>query len=597
MKKVKIRSLKSKIILVFCAFVILPLLMINIVVFKRYEHSLKESTIRAYDMVSSQIESNIDTYLKVIARISLSPYYNSDIQKIVYNNSVKGYSVSREDNQTMNDFLFQLIIQDNYLRSIFITDMEGNVIYDKSNGGYYRQTEFFQPYIKEMTEEHGLIPLHSQTYVNRSRLTVFSYIRVLKEVRTNMPIGYIILEIDSSVIFDMIERLSDISNEYVAVFLGDGAILGSNIPEEEFLPFQEVFHKLSEASAGKAVPINGKGYLLSFSGDSENDVYTVIYQDERQAMEELNHLSVSTLVMIGVISCLVLLGAVVSAGRLTKPLVRLRNAMAVVRTGKFDVEVQMPDSSDEVYELTRDFNSMLQSIDGLIKREYKLNLQEREAELKALQNQINPHFLYNTLESITMLAEIHDDTDVADMVTSLGEFLRFTITTGDSLVPLEKELLCVENYIEIQNIRYNHRIRLNMECPEVLGHHKIVKMSVQPIVENILLHGYKGLTGEILIDITAYREGKYLCVRVSDQGEGMDDKVLKTVRDNLEMDEELYSTKQSIGLRNVHQRLRLMYGSECGLEFVSRIGEGTTVVIQVPGEEEETDAAYHAGRR
>lgn len=584
MRNVKrIYSLKYRIFLVFCVCVMLPLLLINIVISVRYERSLKESTAHAYDMLSSQIETNIDTYLRSISRISLYPYYNNSIQRILYEN-VR----SRENNQIVNDFLFNMIIQDSYLRSVFITDLEGEVIYDKSNGGYYRATDYFKPYIEMMKEEHAIVPTHFQSYVNRSRMEVFSYIRMIKEVNTNTPIGYVILEIDSSAISDMIERISDVSDEYVAIFLEDGSILNSNIPEGQLPLYQESFQNISlnaEKTADQ-IEIGGKKYLLSFSNDSDNHLFTVIYQDENQVMEELNHLSRSTMMMTVFISAIVLFMAVAASNRLTRPLIRLRDAMALVQKGNFDVQVEVPQGHDEVAELTEGFRSMLRSIDDLIKREYKLSLQEKEAELKALQNQINPHFLYNTLESITMLAEINDDAEVADMVTSLGEFLRFSITTKDSLVSLEAELACVENYIDIQNIRYNDRIRLEINCPACFSNHEIVKMSIQPIVENILIHGYTGMKGEIYIHIYVRAEKDHVNITVEDRGEGMDEATLLMVRKNLEQEQELYQAKHSIGLRNVHQRLKLKYGQDCGLEFESKSGQGTSVTIKIPYQRE-----------
>lgn len=591
-EKKKFHSLKYRIFLVFCICVMLPLLLINIVISFRYERSLKESTTHAYDMLSTQIETNIDTYLRSIAKISLYPYYNNTIQKILYDNFVleREDVRTRENNQIINDFLFHMIIQDSYLRSIFITNLDGEVVYEKSNGGYYRATDYFKSYIAEMKNDYEIIPTHFQSYVNRSRMEVFSYIRIIKEVNTNTPIGYAILEIDSSAISDMIERISNVSDEYVAIYLEDGSVISSNIPEEQLSLYKCSFEdwRTGPDKNREQIEIGGQNYLISFSNNSDNHLFTVIYQDESQVMSELNRLSLSTMLLTVFISAAVLLLAITASNRLTKPLIRLKNAMALVQKGDLSIQVEMPQGQDEVAELTKGFHAMLCSINDLIQREYKLSLQEKEAELKALQNQINPHFLYNTLESITMLAEINDDTEVADMVTSLGGFLRFAITTKDTVVTLEAELSCVDNYIGIQNIRYNDRIRLEIKCPDDLKNQKIVKMSIQPIVENILMHGYSGMKGEIYIGIHCSIEENYIRITVEDHGDGMSTETLAMVRENLEQEQELYPVKHSIGLRNVHQRLKLKYGLEYGLEFDSTTERGTVVTIKIPYEGGET---------
>lgn len=136
-------SLRIKIIVIFCFYVIIPLLAINIAIINQYQKSLKESTVNAYDIVSDQIETNLDTYLSSIKRISLYPYYNNQIQELLYHISIDGNAdvMTRENNDIMNDFLFNMLIQDKNLQSIFITDLDGNVLYNKSNGGYYRETD------------------------------------------------------------------------------------------------------------------------------------------------------------------------------------------------------------------------------------------------------------------------------------------------------------------------------------------------------------------------------------------------------------------------------------------------------------------------
>lgn len=596
-------SLKYRIFFVFCTCVMIPLLLINIVVSKRYEQSLKESTTQVYEMLSNQISTNIDTYLRSIERISLYPYYNEEVQEIIYQSTIleNEEADNRENKQVINNFLFNMIIQDSYLRSVFITDLTGEVIYEKSNGGYYRATDYFKTYINSLEAESGIIPTHQQDYVNRSGLEVFSYIRVIKDVNTNTPIGYAILDIDSLAITKIIEQITDVSDEYIMICLEDGSLLSSNLPEQDRVKQQEILMQNVESFdiLKSSVVIDGKQCLAAVSDISSRYLITVIYQAEDKVMGQLNQLSDSAVVLVFFISAAVLLISVYAAGKLTMPLQQLRDAMAVVKTGKFDVSVKEMGGHDEVAELTEGFNSMLSSIDHLIKQEYKLILQEREAELKALQNQINPHFLYNTLESIAMMAEINEDPDVADMVTNLGDFLRFSITTKDSTIALGAELEHIDNYLRIQNVRYNNRIHLTVVCSEEFKHCQIVKMSIQPIIENSLLHGYSDLQTPIHIQIIAMKKKsppsfgrrnvveENLVITVADNGEGMDEKTLHLVKENMEREQEIYTVKHSIGLRNVHQRLRLKYGDEYGLDFKSSLKSGTTVTIRIPYKEVE----------
>lgn len=585
-------SLRVKIAAVFCVCVIIPLLGVNLVVFKWYQQNLEESTVRVYDMVSDQIETNLDTYLTAVKRISLYPYYNNQIQEILYDISIHGDRsvMTRENNDIMNDFLFNMLIQDQEIQSVFITDLDGNVVYNKSNGGYYRDTDYFKSYIASMDEEFLIIPTHPQSYVNRTRKNVFSYVRVIKEVNTNTPIGYAILEMDSGLILEMTEKNSDVSDAYIAVTLQDGSMLNGTIPEEQLEAFSEYFSETGRDDSEGSVIIDGDRYLLSVSAKSDNDLVTWIFQKEEVVMSGLNQMArVTTLILI-LVSAAVLAATVVASRQLTAPLVHLRDAMMQVKHGNFKAKVKKAGGRDEVGELTDCFNSMLDAIDDLITREYKLKLQERDANLQALQNQINPHFLYNTLESITMMAEINDDTDVAEMVTDLGKFMRFTLTTRDAMVRLSEELACVENYVQIQNVRYDHCISLSVDCPEKLADNRIVKLSIQPVVENAILHGTGGAGSGIHLRIRVREENSDMEILIADDGQGMDPETLAGVIKNLEQGEETERPGQSIGLKNVHQRIKLRYGEKYGLKITSKPGKGTEVRLLLPCSREESHA-------
>lgn len=588
----RFHSLRIKIIVIFCFCVIIPLLAINIAIINQYQKSLKESTVNAYDMVSDQIETNLDTYLSSIKRISLYPYYNNQIQELLYRISINGSAdvMTRENNDIMNDFLFNMLIQDKNLQSIFITDLDGNVLYDKSNGGYYRETNYFKGFIQSMEQEFMIIPTHNQSYVNRARKNVFSYVRVIKEVNTNTPIGYAILEINSNVVLNMIKQISDVSDEYIAITLQDGSVLNGTIPEEQMAAFEEHFGKFLSGSTKKRVSIDGSSYLLSISTKSDNHLVTWIYQKEEQVMSGLNQMASLTIIVIIGISAAVLTVTVFASRKLTDPLMRLRDAMLEVRKGNFKAQVKSYGGNDEVGELTDGFNAMLDYIDDLITKEYKLQIQERDANLLALQNQINPHFLYNTLESITMMAEINDDTDVAEMITNLGDFMRYSLIAKTSMVKLREELACVENYIRIQNVRFDNCITFQTECPKELQNCSIAKMSIQPIIENAILHGIRPDRKRLHIGITVRKKETDLQIVIRDDGKGMDQETLAKMVRNLDQDEEIYQSKHSIGLRNVHQRMRLRYGEAYGLSFKSEPGEGTKVSLRLPYSVEGKDA-------
>jgi len=210
----------------------------------------------------------------------------------------------------------------------------------------------------------------------------------------------------------------------------------------------------------------------------------------------------------------------------------------------------------------------------------RAQLHEREAELHALQNQINPHFLYNTLESINMMALTHGDRDISRMVTSLGRLLRLTLSSTEALIPLDAELEHVRHYLVVQRMRYGDRISMTVDVDPALLDCIVPKLTLQPLVENALYHGLEPRPGAGRVVVRGCRAGDDLALTIEDDGAGMDAVRLATVRAQLE--EEAPRDRRSIGLANVHKRLKLYCGPAYGLSITSAPDEGTRVRLTLP---------------
>ncbi|MFI3211890.1 MAG: sensor histidine kinase [Eubacteriales bacterium] len=581
MMREKYIKLQYKIMLFFTIGVIIPMFLITIATGYIYKLNLENSTNENSRLLSAQIESNIDTYLDNISQISITPYYDSWIQDQISSITIGGnefYQNDTETNKMMSDFLFNMMIQNKAICSIFVTDLEGNIIYAKSNGGAMQsQVDFFSPYIQNMEKEYTVIPSHQQSYLKRSNQEVFSYVRVLKEVTTNTPIGYIVLDMKSSAISNLINNMDNSSEDYIAIYLEDNSILKTNIMDDELEEkISELYFQQNNDSATNSIIVDNNEYLMSYAGVSDYGLTAVIFRDKENVFSVINKVVSMTQLLIGVILFFVLINTVLLSRKLTHPFSRLTSAMSKVEKGDFSVRVEKG-SPDEIGQLIDCFNTMLLRIDDLIVREYKMELEEKQTEIKALQNQINPHFLYNTLESITMMAEINEDLEVSQMVADLGSFFRFVISKKGAQVTLMEELEYVKTYIRIQNVRYSERIHLTIDCPKELENIKIMKLCIQPLIENCILHGY--LHGEeMLIEVSVKKE-ENLMITVRDYGVGVDEEKLQELIDHIDEAEE---KENSIGLKNVHKRLVLMYGEYSGLQFSSVKGNGMKIWFSIP---------------
>lgn len=242
--------------------------------------------------------------------------------------------------------------------------------------------------------------------------------------------------------------------------------------------------------------------------------------------------------------------------------------------------------SDEIAELYKDLNTMINSLQHLITTIYeeqvqkeKLNSRQKEVEFKMLASQINPHFLYNTLETIRMKARCNGEKDIEELVKMLAKIMRRNIQAGDTLVTLKSELELVEYYLKIQQYRFGERISFHINLFCKVEDLKIMPLIIQPIVENAFIHGLeeKEGEGEIAIDV---KMTDRLYIIIQDNGIGMNRETLEEIRSSLNDYSRL--TRSSIGLNNVNQRIKLLYGDEYGLVIESEKNTGTRVTIHLP---------------
>mgnify|MGYP000881314180 CR=1 FL=1 len=276
---------------------------------------------------------------------------------------------------------------------------------------------------------------------------------------------------------------------------------------------------------------------------------------------------------IGIICALisVLLATVISFF-VTKPLHKLRKTMSLVEEGNF--KVRAPEGGpSEIQTLARAFNRMLFEVDALTQRLVAEESKRKTAVIKALQAQISPHFLYNTLSAMAGMTAKRPPEELAEALRSLKRLFYLGIGKNNDFVSLADEFEYIQHYLYLMDIRYPGKYLLQMDLPEELRSCQIIRLVLQPIVENSLQHGFKAGGG--LIQVSAQQEGKDLIIRIADNGVGLSEEQVRTVMQNK-------GSKSGIGLYNVNERIRLCFGSSYGLTLESTEGMGTTVSLRIP---------------
>ncbi len=303
-------------------------------------------------------------------------------------------------------------------------------------------------------------------------------------------------------------------------------------------------------------------------------------------ISDVSSIRVRTVLVTLAVVTLVLLAAAFAASlvslRISRPLARLEHEMGEVENGRFDIRVEER-GQREIAALAHAFNRMIEEIRTLMGRVVAEQREKRKTELRALQNQINPHFLYNTLDSIVWLAENDRTRDVITTVVALARFFRIGISRGDQFIPVADELEHIRNYLTIQKIRYMDRFAYRIDVEDAVLGRKVMKLILQPIVENAINHGIGDETAGITIRGYADPDLGRTVFEVRNTGYGLTRERIGEIMESLSSSDR----RTGVGLRNTWQRLKVYYGEGAGIEIESVPDESTTVRVWIP--EEGTD--------
>ena len=315
-------------------------------------------------------------------------------------------------------------------------------------------------------------------------------------------------------------------------------------------------------------------YMHDFLGDEVRELARLRGEVNRQS----TYLIVGTAAAAILLFAAMMLRSMQVSRRITTPIRALSRKAEQFGADNF-IGAPLETDIAELQTLDRNFDKMAGRINSLMEKQRQDQQSLHRAELELLQAQINPHFLYNTLDSIAILAESQREEDVIDMVTSLSTFFRNSLSRGEDIIPLRSELVQAKSYLEIQQIRYSDILTYSISVPESIQDRPVPKLILQPLIENALYHGIKNRRGRGTITITGAEEDGMILLRGRDNGAGMSPEQLAQLQSGVY--EEHHS---GLGLKNVHQRIRLYCGEPYGLSFESEPGAGTTVTVRLPRE-------------
>lgn len=399
-------------------------------------------------------------------------------------------------------------------------------------------------------------------------------------------IGYVEASMKLDTMFPFLYESTE--NEWGCLIADDGTFhFGADVSErmeETKAVFERIYEQSDDGETESAtyIKLGKRKYIAMCMSIREIGGMLLGVEDITEAVREVYTMrNIFVVVMIFVLCLLaVLIDKIVK--RMLRQFYSILSSIRSVQKGDLGVRIDVG-CDDEMGELGEQLNKMLDRIQELMDENIKRQMLVKNSEIRALQNQINAHFIYNVLESIKMMAEIDEKYEISDAITALGKLLRYSMRWVSGNVKLEEEMEYIKNYLVLINLRYDYEIILSLHLPDVLLNQEIPKMSLQPIVENAILHGIEPLSEDSTIYIKGWMENEDCIIEITDAGQGMTEAQLKTLEAKIGGEvEPSGGDGHGIGLKNVQDRIQMSFGKAYGLKIASKYGCYTKIAIRLP---------------
>ena len=566
-----------------------------------YVNRVFENAVLLVKALNRSMENDIDQIDRIIRSI-YAETERVDVDDLIMKEiiSTRNYSSLTEQYKALkvtNDFFYQLLyLREDFSNAYIYISPEKSFSYSISGRNRLNYDPKSEEWYRQTVEADGktlIFPPHKPFHLNEYNSDVISFSKLLKNIDDldGDPYGVILIDLSLKRIKQDIEDFA-MDKPARVLFLDkeDDVIYSQNLTYDE----SEVKERIASEIEGKRegnfiTTISDQKYLVAFQTSTVSGWKLLILTPYNSIAKEALGILItfSFLSIIGVLFSAI--ASYVFSKLLYKPIEAINSGIEKVREGDFHSVIQY-ESKDELGLLVSSFNAMVLRTRKMILERYEEKLARNDAEFKYLQAQINPHFIYNTLQTISSMAIVYKVPEINNVSKDLAKIMRYGIPTDDALVTVRQEIDNVRSYLEIQKIRFKDFLFYEIDVTEEAYGFKIVKLALQPIVENSIIHGLKMKESGGFIKITASISDDVLALDIEDNGLGMGLTELEYLMAEINKPEEEGAihtdgtNHNHVGLRNINRRLKIIYGDEYGLQLESSRGEWTKVRLLIPSE-------------
>jgi len=590
-------SIKKKLLLAFYIQIIIPMIFMGFLSYRNSAQTIKQISTNYAKDILQMIELRFDDFLSNLSVISQDLLYDKTIYNALtqknINDPIMGYEIENEISNSMK----KIILSRPEVQAIAIVGNDGRFYYadDNSSNNSIKNILPYEKLLEKARQHQGKVTWYTDS--SNGVVNHIYLVRTIYHQDTFREIGLQAILVNKNFLKTVYDGLTR-SMQNIIILSENHDLIAARNSDYDYFINDSSFRKLQNEKDSKIdYDVNA---LVSYTTISETGwkiityvPLNVLYRDAYALRRNLILLCIVTVIILSAFNLSIAMSFI-------NPINRLVKGMKMVQKDNRIVYID-DEREDEIGFLNKTFNEMSREINHLVNWVYREQITRKEAELKALQSQINPHFLFNTLESINWMARLNNVPEISEAVTDLSDLMEASIGRDDRLITVEEEFKYSDKYISIIKRRFEDKVEFKKEILNGAGKVRIPRLLIQPLVENAVYHGIDRLRGKGEILLKAYIEGERLVIIVMDTGPGIDSVELDALNRRLSLDNDTYfknlrtESRQSIGIENVNRRIKLFYGDDYGLKIESEKGKFTRIIVSIPVNNEATEGYYVQG--
>lgn len=579
------KSIGSKLIFYFFGVILILTITITTLGNLLYRDSINFSQNENTNQIIKQINYNIESYVNNTENIINYMSADPRILKFLNDNRLNNDNLEDEAYKSIYNF----VTFNPKIAGIMVVNNNGGYISDVMNKVSRESLTYEEWYLKAYNEPEKIhlftkpIGRNIDNIFRYSADEVFSVSKAVVDSSTKQIKGVILIDIKLDVIKDIIENSKPGTAGFIYIMDSNKEIVYTPVNKVVYRIKNEWIDNINNEIIIKN--INGENYQLTKINSEYTGWETIGVFPESESLRVIEYIKYYSFVVAILALIIAQILVIIFTKSIVNPIKKLKKLMRKAQEGDLTVSFNAK-YNDEIGELGSSFNTMVKEINNLINLVQIEEKNKRIAEMNVLQAQIKPHFMYNTLDTIRWMAEEHNEEDIVEIIEAFTNLLRISLSKGKEIISVKEELSHVQSYLTIQKIRYEDKLDYEIDFDENILEYKLIKLILQPLVENAIYHGIKEKRGSGKISIIGKFEENAICFFVVDNGKGIEEDKLNKINCMLKNKSENKS-EIGYGIFNVNERIKLIYGDEYGLTYKSIYGEGTVAQLRHPIIEED----------